>query len=145
MDSMRLAGAGEVALWLPCCRCGESAVGWDRINEKAYCPECQEAIIQGEGEPLVETTCRRPCVVCATVGAVTVETFPRGSIRAVEMQLCPYHLRGLLGRSLGEAAYTQLRRRLRGLGIAVAEVFLLHEAFYDTHGRALQPTAEPEV
>ena len=60
------------------------------------------------------------------------------------MDLCAKHLRGFLGRKLGGYAYTQLRRQLAAVGIDVHDVFLLHEAFYDAQGRALQPTAEPD-
>jgi hypothetical protein len=35
-----------------------------------------------------------------------------------------------------------LRRQLRVLGLEAAEVFLLHEAFYDEFGHALQPAVE---
>jgi hypothetical protein len=144
MDSVRLASSGSYALWKPCIRCGDMALGWDRIAGKPYCPACEEAIIQGEGDPLVETTLRRPCSACHTMGAVTLQLFPLKSSRPLEMDLCPEHLRELLGRKLGAAAYAQLRRQLAGLGIDVHDVFLLHEAFYDAHGRALQPAAEPD-
>ena len=144
MDSMRIAPAGNVALWQPCCRCGQQALGWDRINSKPYCPGCQEALIQGDGEPLVTATCRRKCTVCATLGSITVQTFPLNTSRPVEMDLCAKHVRGLLGRKLGGHAYAQLRRQLSHLGVDVHDVFLLHEAFYDAQGRALQPAAEPE-
>jgi hypothetical protein len=141
---MRRASPGSYALWKPCCRCGASALGWDRINGKPYCPNCEEAIVLGESEPLVETTLRRPCSACHTVGAVTLQLFPRQSSQPLEVDLCPEHLRRLLARRLGKAAYAELRRQLSCLGVEVHEIFLLHEAFYDSFGRALQPAQEPE-
>jgi hypothetical protein len=142
---MRLASPGSYALWKPCIRCGAEALGWDRIAGKSYCPACQESIVQGDGEPLIETTLRRPCSACHTMGAVTLQLFPLKSSRPLELELCPEHLREFLGRKLGSAAYAELRRQLAGLGINVHDVFLLHEAFYDTHGHALQPAAEPDL
>jgi hypothetical protein len=144
MNNMRMANPGSYALWKPCCRCGDMALGWDRIADKPYCPACEEAIVQGEADPLIETTLRRPCSACYTVGTVTVQIFPLKASQPLEVDLCPEHLRGLLGRKLGEAAYAELRRGLAGLGLDIHDIFLLHEAFYDAHGRALQPTADPE-
>jgi hypothetical protein len=144
MNSMRLAAPDSYALWQPCCRCGDVALGWDSIAGRAYCPSCEEAIVQGDGEPLVTTTQRRPCCACHAVGTVTVQTFPLKSSRPLEMDLCANHLRGLLGRKLGAHAYAQLRRQLIALGLDVHDVFLLHEAFYDAQGRALLPAGEPE-
>jgi hypothetical protein len=37
-----------------------------------------------------------------------------------------------------------MRRQLRAVGVSVEDVFLLHSAFYDLNGRALQPATEPE-
>jgi hypothetical protein len=145
MESMRMARADSVDLWKPCCRCGETALGWDRIAGKAYCPACEEAIIQGHGEPLVEKTERRPCTACRCLGSITVQTFPLESAQPLELDLCPEHLRGLLGRNLASHAYSQLRQQLSQLGLDVAEVFLLHEAFYDSKGRARKPAGEPEL
>jgi hypothetical protein len=144
MDSMRIASADSYALWKPCCRCGQTALGWDRIAGKSYCPACEEAIVQGEGEPLIEPTQRRPCTACRCLGAVTVQTFPLKSTRPLEMDLCPAHLRGLLGRKLAAHAYLHLRRQLVHLGLDVRDIFLLHELFYDAEGRALRPAGEPE-
>ena len=139
-----MAPKGTYALWRPCCRCGESALGWDCIAGKPYCPACKESIIQGEGEPIVEHTQRQPCSACRTLGSVTVLTFPLKSEEPLEMDLCPEHLRGLLGRNLASHAYEQLRRQLGQLGLHVHDVFLLHEAFYDAKGRARQPAGEPD-
>jgi hypothetical protein len=144
MDSMRMAATGTFALWKPCCRCGDTALGWDSIAGKAYCPACEEAIIQGEGDPLVEPTQRRPCTACRNMGSVAVQTFPRKSNQPLEMDLCPDHLRALLSRNLDVHAYTQLQQQLSQLGLDVHDVFLLHEAFYDARGRAQQPAGEPD-
>jgi hypothetical protein len=144
MSSIRLAAADSFTLWTPCCRCGATALGWDAIAGQSYCPSCEEAIVQGDGEPLIATTQRRQCCVCPTVGTVTVQTYPLNASRPLEMDLCPTHLRALLGRRLGVSAYSQLRRQLAGLGLEVHDVFLLHEAFYDSLGRALLPAGEPE-
>jgi hypothetical protein len=54
-------------------------------------------------------------------------------------QLCAEHLRALVGRRLGPHAFEQIRRQLTRLDLNVTDIFLLHEAFYDEHGRALQP------
>src|SRR5437867_2990821 len=91
LDSIRMASAGNVPIWKPCGRCGETAHGWDRINGKAYCPACEESILQGDDEPLVESTRRRKCTVCHCVGTVALHTFPLQSNQALEMDLCPSH------------------------------------------------------
>jgi hypothetical protein len=51
-------------------------------------------------------------------------------------------LRSLVGRRLEPTAFRQLSRRLSSLGITSEEIFLLHDAFYDRQGRALQPALE---
>ena len=96
----------------------------------------------GEGDPLVARTDRKRCAVCHHLGTVRFVSFPLHSRRPVEMDLCPEHVRGLVARRLGPHAFEQLRRQLHGLGLDAAEVFLLHEAFYDEQGRALQPAVE---
>lgn len=143
MDGMRLCPQGGVSLWAACCRCETPAQSWDRIAGKAYCPSCEEAIITGESAPLIERTDKRHCAICHTVGTVRYLTFPLNATQAVEIELCPEHLRGLLGRRLGSHAFAQLRRQLYLLNLNVADIFLLHEAFYDCQGRALQPASEP--
>src|SRR5262249_39840881 len=105
MDSIRLASKDSFALWQPCCRCGTNALGWARIAGNPYCPDCQEAIIQGDSEPLIEQTQRLPCTACHALGSITVQTFPRRSSYPLEMQLCPEHLRGLLSRSLAVSTF----------------------------------------
>jgi hypothetical protein len=120
-------------------------MGWDRIGGKALCPGCQESIVQGDGEPFVSPTFRRPCSACRTIGSVTVQTFPHEATSPLEMDLCPVHLRGLLSRKLSPSAFVQLRQHLSHLGFKIQDVFLLHDAFYDVNGRALKPAADPDV
>ncbi len=143
MDGMKICPPGSVPLGVPCCRCASHARGWDRIADKAYCPDCQEAIVIGQADPIVERTQKRRCTVCSSEGTVPFCTFPLNALQAVEMDLCPEHLRRLLSRRLGTHAFAQLRRQLTQLGLNVNDIFLLHDAFYDTQGRALQPATEP--
>jgi hypothetical protein len=142
MTRVRRATVERETILMPCCRCGREGGRWDRIAAKAYCPHCQEALALGEAEPLVEKTRQLHCAVCDHVGAVTFLTFPLHSIEAVELDLCPEHLRGLIGRHLGPFAYHQIRRQLDALEVMVDEIFLLHEAFYDIYGRALHPLTD---
>jgi len=144
MDSLRMAPAESVPSRVACCRCALNERRWDRIAGKAYCPECQEALIQGLSEPLREPTQRNSCAACARLGTVTFLTFPLRSSAPVEMDLCPEHLRCLIGRRLGPFAFHQLRRRLIKLGLGVEMIFLLHDAFYDNSGQALQPAEQAE-
>jgi hypothetical protein len=144
MDSLRLLAEGGTPAVAACCRCGEGDGNWDRIAGKAYCPACQEAIILGVARPLAEPTERKPCAACSHVGIVCFLTFPLHTAAPVEIDLCSEHLRNLLGRRLGPHAFHQLQRQLRILGLETEQIFLLHEAFYDGNGRALQPAAEPE-
>src|SRR5262245_34758417 len=142
MDSIRLASPEQVAVDVACCRCVRATGPWDCIVGKPYCPNGQEALAVGEADPLIERAEKRRCTICNCVGTVRYATFPLHTGRAVEMDLCPEHLRGLLGRRLGAHAYQQLRRQLARLDVDVTEVFLLHEAFYDGNGRALQPARD---
>jgi len=144
MDSLRLAPSRNVPSTVPCCRCGSDDRKWDHIGSKAYCPECQESLVLGLAEPLTEHTEKNRCAVCSKVGTVRYLTFPLQATTPVEIDLCSEHLRALIGRRLGPYAFHQLRRRLHVLGLGVELIFLLHNAFYDEHGRALQPAAEPD-
>lgn len=145
MDSFRMAPAQGPIVPLPCCRCGQRHRCWDRIAGKAYCPGCQEALVTGEAEPLVERTEPRACAVCNDIGTVCYITFPLHRAAALEMDLCPEHVRCLLGRRLAPHAYHQLRRRLHQVKLDVDDVFLLHDAFYDEQGHALQPASDLEL
>jgi hypothetical protein len=142
MDSVRLASAETVLPWAPCSRCAQAHERWDKIVGKSYCPNCEEQLVQGEAEPLVERTEDRACAVCGRRGTVRYLTFPLNSSCPVEMDLCAGHLRALLARALGPPAYHQLYRLLTGLGLKVSDIFLLHEAFYDAQGHALQPAID---
>jgi hypothetical protein len=143
MESLRLARHSTTAEII-CCRCESESGRWDRIAGKAYCPDCQESIVVGHARPLVERTEKNCCVACGKLGTICYISFPLAQNTRIEMDLCPEHLRNLLGRRLGQSAYHQIRRQLQAVGITVEEVFLLHGAFYDANGRALQPAAEPE-
>src|SRR5262249_49903236 len=100
-------------------------------------------VVIGEAAPIIERTERRRCTACASEGTVRFLTFPLNSTSAVEMDLCPEHLRSLLARRLGVHAFSQIRRQLGPLDVRVNDNFLLHDAFYDLNGRALQPAADP--
>lgn len=144
MKSLRIVPNQRLRAVLPCCRCASAERNWDRIAAKAYCPECQEALVMGLADALVERTEKNHCAICSRLGTVRFLTFPLQIPTAVEMDLCPEHLRALLGRRLSTVAFGQLRRRLKQFGLNVERIFLLHEAFYDEHGRALQPAVEPD-
>jgi len=142
MDSLRIAPSQSRPKVAACCRCQSAKRNWDRIAGKAYCPRCQEALALGEVEPLRERTSSNHCSVCDLKGTVSFQTFPLEGAAPVEMDLCPEHLRGLLSRRLGPHAFHQLQRQLQLLDLSAADVFLLHEAFYDPLGRAQQPILE---
>lgn len=142
MERLRMVNGERVCPSTPCCRCGATQGCWDRIVGKAYCPNCQEALVVGEAPPLVERTTRGRCAICNQAGSVQYLTFPMQVSAAVEIPLCPEHLRALLGRRLAPHAFHQLRRKLRTVALSPEDVFLLHQAFYDVSGRALQPAVE---
>lgn len=139
MDPLRLVPRKQLPAAGACCRCGETTQCWDRIAGRPYCPNCEEDLVLGVAAPLCEPTERRRCAVCGRAGTVRYLTFPLGQTAPVEMDLCPGHLRSILGRGLTPQAFRQLRRRLHTVGLDVKQVFLLHDAFYDADGYALQP------
>lgn len=139
MNPLRLVSRTQLSAAGPCCRCGETTQRWDRIAGRPYCPNCEEELVLGEAAPLREPTERRRCAVCDGTGTVRFLTFPLGQTAPVEMDLCPGHLRGVLGRCLPPSEFRRLRRRLHAVGLDVEQVFLLHDAFYDADGYALQP------
>ena len=143
MGGLRVVTAGEVSLLAPCCRCQAAGCHWDRIADKPYCPDCQEALALGEAEPLIEPVEPRRCAACNHSGAVRFLTFPLHAPAPVEIDLCPGHCRALLGRRLDKAAFREIGRQLTSLGLHSDQVFLLHEAFYDRQGRPLQPVPAP--
>jgi hypothetical protein len=142
MSGVRRAPAESVPIVSECCRCGRAGRRWDRIAGRAYCPNCEEALAQGEGQPLRARLILAPCSVCHGERTVIFHTFPPEGAAPVEMDLCPEHLRGLLSRRLGAHAFHQLQRQLRLLDVAASDIFLLHEEFYDPHGRARHPIYE---
>jgi hypothetical protein len=139
MERLRLAPLTGLENLTCCCRCPASQQNWDRIAGKPYCPNCQEELACGVGEPLAVRTEPSRCVVCARRGTVRYFTVPLHAANGIEMDLCGEHLRGLVGRCLGPYAYEQLRRQLRVLQVGTEEIFLLHGEFYDPQGRALRP------
>jgi hypothetical protein len=138
MDCLRIASTHAADLTVCCSRCYEDGP-WDLIAGRAYCPNCQELLAQGEADAVVERVHRRPCAACSHVGATCYRTLPLNASYPVEIDLCGQHLRDLLARRLQPHAYHQLNRQLQSLGFQAEEVFLLHDAFYDTSGHALQP------
>jgi hypothetical protein len=106
---------------------------------RPFCPDCEESLIKGESAPLVERAEPRRCAVCGQGGTLRYLTYPLECGTPVEMDLCARHFRALLGRCLDRGAYEQLRRKLRARGLGVDQIFLLHDAFYDDQGVALQP------
>jgi hypothetical protein len=144
MASLRLIPVENAPPVQPCCRCRTAGHNWDRIMGKSYCPDCEEALATGEGEPLIERAERNACAVCGLVGTVRYLTFPLESAEVLEIDLCARHFRELLGRRLGVFAFQQLRRQLQAVNLDAGQVFLLHDAFYDADGQALQPAVELE-
>lgn len=131
--------SGLPAQTVACHRCAATGQPWDQIAGKAYCPNCQEGLAQGEAPPIREVPDSIPCVVCAGRRTVSFLTFPLHSRIPVEMNLCSDHLDRLLARRLGPYAFIQIRRQLRALALMPDDIFLLHHEFYDPHGQALRP------
>lgn len=144
MKGLRFVAADGVTPDAPCSQCQAGGCQWDRIVDLPFCPDCEEALALGEGASLVIRTQRIPCAICERLGTVPFRTFPLHTDRVVEMHLCADHFRALLGRRLGPQAFQRLQRQLEKLGLAVEQIFLLHEVFYDALGRALQPVGELE-
>jgi hypothetical protein len=142
MARARKIPVNSASAHLPCSRCQATGCHWDQVAGKPICPDCQEGLAQGVGEPLIERTEKKPCVVCGRVGSLRFVTVPLEFRAAVEMDLCGDHVRALIGRRLNARAFQNLRGQLQDLGLKAEQVFLLHEAFYDRHGRALQPARE---
>lgn len=126
-----------------CNWCQAPGTYWDHVAGRACCPDCEEALAAGVAPPLIARTERQRCSVCHRLGTVPFLTFPLHVTGAVALDLCPEHFRALLGRSLGPAAFLQLRRQLHALGLKADQLFLLHEVFYNEHGQALQPVLQP--
>jgi hypothetical protein len=144
MDSLRLVPGESAPPLEPCSRCHASGQRWDRIAGQTFCPDCEESLVRGESEPLITPTEKRRCCVCDYPATVCYQTLPLDGDTLLALDLCPEHFRALLGRRIEPYAFFQLRRRLLNLGLSVEQVFLLHEAFYDREGQALQPVPEVE-
>ena len=121
-----------------CGRCSASGCPWDRIGGLPICPDCQEMLIRGEGEPLALAVEPNDCAACQSRGTIPVVTVPLQA-KAVVIDLCPAHLRALLRRDLDPVAFLELVRRLEATGLTPDRIFLLHDVFYSRQGRALQP------
>jgi hypothetical protein len=106
------------------------------------CPDCQEALLRGESEPLLLRRESNPCAICTREGTVRYLTFPLHEAEPIETDLCPAHLRDLMARRLSRRSFQRLRRHLNLIGLAVEQIFLLHESFYDETGTALRPMPE---
>jgi hypothetical protein len=142
MDALRLVAEAGGATLAPCSRCQASGCPWDWVADKPICPDCQELLALGEGDPLVEPLQPRRCAVCRLGGTVCYRTFPLQSPTPVEIDLCPGHFRALLARRLDRHSFRRLAKQLRALRLSVQQLFLLHDAFYDDKGRPLQPVPE---
>jgi hypothetical protein len=145
MDGLRVVSGDGLTARGACSRCGATGCPWDRIGEQAVCPDCQEQLALGEGDPLIERLRPRRCAVCGQGGIVPYLTYPLHAQNPLEVDLCPQHFHALLGRRLDRHAHAQLARQLRALGLTAHQVFLLHEAFYDEHGQPLQPVRIPDA
>ena len=142
MEGLRLVTGEDLSLLAPCCRCGAAGCPWDRIAGKAICPDCQEGLVVGDGPPLIERVEGHKCAVCEEKGTLRYLTHPLQAEKPIELDLCGHHLRSLLSRRLDRLALRHLSGMLRKIGVTPKQVFLLHEAFYDEKGRALQPVTE---
>jgi hypothetical protein len=141
MGGLRVVKRG-VAAQGTCSRCGATGCPWDHIAGEPICPDCQESLAQGEGEPLILRTEKNRCTVCEQQGTIRYLTYPLHAVDPVEMDLCPRHFHALLSRRLDGHAYHQLGRQLQMLGFTARQIFLLHEAFYNEQGQSLQPIPE---
>jgi hypothetical protein len=142
MSSMRVVNSSGLSPASPCSRCQSIGCHWDRLEGKPLCPDCQVELIRGEAEALVLRRERRGCAICEQLGTVRYLSFPLHEVEPIEIDLCPAHLRDLMARRLTSRSFQRLRRQLNLLGLAVEQIFLLHEAFYDENGLALRPMAE---
>src|SRR5260221_4407607 len=100
MERIRLAAVAKEHALVVCSRCNRGGGRWDRIADQPYCPHCQEGLALGETEPLILRTAKDRCAVCDQLGTVRFLTFPLQSAEAVELDLCPGHVRGILVRHL---------------------------------------------
>lgn len=143
MEGLRLVQVSGVSPLAACSRCEATGCPWDRIGEQAICPDCQEQLALGEGEPLIERLVPHRCLICQLLGTVRYLTFPLHSRDPLAIDLCPGHFHDFVGRRLDRYAYRTLSLGLQTLGLSARQIFLLHEAFYDERGHPLQPVPEP--
>jgi len=126
----------------PCSRCRAQGCPWDRLDGAPLCPDCQQLLLLGQGDPIRIVPVEGRCAVCRVPRVVRYQTSPLRSQRLLEIDLCPDHLEALLGRRMSPRALARLALHLEELGLSSAQIFLLHESFYDTAGRALQPVPD---
>ena len=143
MKRVRITPRGNQTVETVCSRCPHQGP-WDRLAGKPICPDCQEGLALGEGQALVERAEKKLCAICSRLGTLCYRTLPLRANTLIELDLCAEHFRDLIGRRLGPYAFQQVRRQLQTLNVDVAQLFLLHDAFYDGHGRALQPACAVE-
>jgi hypothetical protein len=144
MAGMRKIPWDTLTPLVPCTRCKATGCHWDRVAGKAICPDCQEDLALGRGEPFIERTEKHRCTICSHLGTLRYVTFPLVPTDPIEMDLCGDHVRALVGRHLHPHSFLKLRRLLASLELRSEHIFLLHEAFYDTKGLALQPALQGE-
>jgi hypothetical protein len=142
MGGFRTLTAEEETTPTCCCRCQATGCTWDRIGGLPICPDCQELLVRGEGDPLRLPPEQHRCAACNSPGTVSFVTVPLQA-KPLAIDLCPAHLRGLLRRELDQDAFLELSRQLSTIDLTPGRIFLLHEAFYDRHGQALRPVGEP--
>src|SRR5262249_34467822 len=122
MERLRIPSLEQATNLLPCCRCALGERHWDRIASKPFCPNCQEMLVMGESDPLIERAETRRCLVCGRIGTLRYLTFPQHARTPVEMDICGEHLRCLLARRLGPFAFHQIRRQLRKLRLQPEDI-----------------------
>ena len=142
MEGLRVVAAETDTSLAPCARCQAAGCPWDRIAGQSICPDCQELLVLGEGAPLIARMEPRCCAVCGHRGTVRYLTHPLHTRAPVEIDLCSVHFRTLLARRLDRTSLDHLGRQLQTVGLSSRQVFLLHEAFYDDDGKALQPVPD---
>lgn len=144
MPSMRRLPANRVHPQ-PCCRCGDSTMRWDQLARKTYCPNCLEELAAGNADPpLSEPTQKGVCAACNHVGTISFLTWPLNRDDPVEFDLCNEHVQAVAGRRLRPYPFELLKNQLIELGLDVSQIFLLHGAFYNQDGAALQPVLPVE-
>jgi hypothetical protein len=125
----------------PCFQCCDHSRAWDRIAGTTMCPNCQEKLAAGEAQYFRLPVQKRICAACSHEGVVLYMTWTKKeeTYQAIEIDLCGRHVKDMIGRCLDSDAFRDLEGQLNQLGVDVSQVFLLHGAFYDGAGQALQP------